>query len=181
MKISKIALFSIVIVVCSNIQAQDHDCLLRLENVDKGDFMLPVTSQSPPNMISYYNWISNNKYNNSLNEVIDSCIISDDTTIVFFSTKDIYVRLDTIKHRYLYEFKCIANDFKSFSIKLKNISQFDSEQNIIILDSYCHRYYFKKSKKNRFKLYYIENFWDDENYYIRRKIRISYETDVIRS
>lgn len=158
--------------------SQNMNYEIQFRGIKKHEIKLPSLDKDfPITKFQYKNWINNPLYISKLDEKIDSVSIIKDTMFISMYSNDMYVVMDTINSIVKgYEFcSAVTNHKKNFVIKFSLSKEYLFNGNIIIINSFFEKYYFKKIKSNEYLYLYKESIDIDMNYIQKHKIQIVYE------
>ena len=83
--------------------------------------------------------------------VIDSCVVERDTLKVYFCLNDLVFLYDSVTLCHAFEYRAKTNYKHNFSLVLPLCGNVPFEGNVVMLQSFCFQYFFKRIKKNKFQ------------------------------
>lgn len=144
---------------------------LIFKKVDKGCILLPSCKfmhSSKYNVFAHY---SQKKYKIDSQCAIDSCLITEDSLLVYCKRDDICFIIDTATNNYYVEMSGRYNLRKSFTLEMTLDKVATS--NILILEASTNRYYFRKMSDLTYSFFKAQNI-DYDIDYIKSNMRFSY-------
>jgi len=124
------------------------------KHMDIHEFLLPPIPGDTTKNTSIYQvkrGIKDPRYTSQIDKVIDSCVVENDTLKVYFCLNDLVFLYDTVTQYHAFEYRAKANYKHNFSLTLPLCDDVPFEGNVVMLQSFCFQYFFKRIKKNKFQ------------------------------
>ena len=125
------------------------------KHMDVHEFLLPPIPGDTTGYTSIYQLkrsIKDPRYTSQIDKVIDSCVVESDTLKVYFCLNDLVFLYDSVTQCHAFEYRAMANYKHNFSLVLPLCGDVPFEGNVVMLQSFCNQYFFKRIKKSKFQL-----------------------------
>ena len=164
----------------SHLNAQSN-YTLAFKHIDKQTFWLPINlhnqkCQGSSSMSTMKRLYENDEMLSLIRSKIDSCVVHNDTLLVYFNPTGLTVFLDTTSSLFYFELSGTTNLKRNFSLTLPTCSNTPPNINILIIESFITQHTFVKSGDNRYKYVYSRDIDIDIDYIRKHDFRIEYVT-----
>ena len=164
----------------SLLNAQSNYTLV-FKHIDKQTFWLPIdlhnqTYQGSTSLSTMKRLYENDEMLSLIRSKIDSCVVHNDTLLVYFNPASLTVFLDTISSLFYFELSGTTNLKRNFSLTLPTCSNTPPNINILIIESFITQHTFVKSGDNRYKYAGSRDIYIDIDYIRKHDFRIEYAT-----
>lgn len=164
----------------SLLNAQSNYTLV-FKHIDKQTFWLPIdlhnqTYQGSTSLSTMKKLYENDEMLSLIRSKIDSCVVHNDTLLVYFNLASLTVFLDTISSLFYFELSGTTNLKRNFSLTLPTCSNTPPNINILIIESFITQHTFVKSGDNRYKYAGSRDIYIDIDYIRKHDFRIEYGT-----
>lgn len=154
---------------------------LAFKHIDKQTFWLPInlydqSYQGYTSLSTMKRLHENGEMLSLIRSKIDSCVVHNDTLLIYFNPTSLTVFLDTISSLFYFELSGTTNLKRNFSLSLPTCSNTPPNINILIIESFITQHTFVKSGDNRYKYVYSRDIDIDIDYIRKHDFRIEYAT-----
>ncbi|MBQ4442976.1 MAG: hypothetical protein II899_12900 [Bacteroidales bacterium] len=154
---------------------------LAFKHIDKQTSWLPInlhnqTYQGSTSLSTMKRLYENDEMLSLIRSKIDSCVVHNDTLLVYFNPTNLTVFLDTISSLFYFELSGTTNLKRNFSLTLPTCSNTPPNINILIIESFITQHTFVKSGDNRYKYAGSRDIYIDIDYIRKHDFRIEYAT-----
>lgn len=144
----------IVLFTMMGVYSQTTPYEFYFKHLDIHEFLLPPISGDTAKYTSIYQLkrsIKDPRYTSQIDKVIDSCVVERDTLKVYFCLNDLVFLYDSVTLCHAFEYRAKTNYKHNFSLVLPLCGNVPFEGNVVMLQSFCFQYFFKRIKKNKFQ------------------------------
>ncbi len=164
----------------SCLHAQSNYTLV-FKHIDKQTFWLPIdlhnqTCQGSTSLSTMKRLLENDEMLSLIRSEIDSCVVHNDTLLVYFNPTNLTVFLDTITSLFFIEISGTTNLKRNFSLLLPTCSNTPPNINVLIIESFIFQHTFVKSGDNRYKYVGSRDINIDIDYIRNHDFRIEHAT-----
>ena len=172
-----------IIVVFSfpqNMHAQSNYTLV-FKHIEKHTFWLPIhlsdlTYKGYSSLSTMKRHHENDEMLSLIRSKMDSCVVHNDTLLVYFNPAGLTVFLDTITSLFYFEISGTTNLKRNFSLSLPTCSNTTLDINVLIIESFITQHTFVKSGDHRYKYVGSKDIDIDIDYIRKHDFRIEHAT-----
>ena len=164
----------------SHLHSQSNYTLV-FKHVDKQTFWLPIdlpnqTYQGSTSLSTMKRPPENDEMLSLIRSKIDSCVVHNDTLLVYFNPIGLTVYLDTITSLFYFEITGTTNLKRNFSLSLPSCNNTPLNITVLIIESFITQHTFVKSGDNRYKYVASKDIDIDIDYIRKHDFRIEHAT-----
>jgi hypothetical protein len=181
MKDSLCFLLTIVVFSFFSLLNAQSNYILVFKHIDKQTFWLPIslhnqTYQGSTCLSKTEKFYEKDEMLSLIRSKIDSCVVYNDTLVIYFNPTNLTVFLDTITSLFYFELSGTTNLKRNFSLLLPMCSNTPPNINVLIIESFITQHTFVKSGDNRYKYVGSRDINIDIDYIRNHDFRIEHAT-----